>query len=94
MTQPIFDTVKEVTGIVLGCGCPWRAMYDPLVARTLTGSRAFDKGNLEVAFPDISYRLYESIEFYDTARAQHDNHYNRLELEQMRQEHERKKQGG
>jgi hypothetical protein len=47
--------------------CPWRAFYDPLVARVTHIYSAYKRGALAMVEPDASHRLVEGLMHFDRA---------------------------
>jgi len=62
-TNGIRETVREWTGETIDT-CPWRAFFDPFVARVLDAYAWKEDGNLAFAIPSPSYRLVQGIQAY------------------------------
>lgn len=63
MTDGVRATIKKWTGYE-PLSCPWRAFFDPFVARVIRAHHFFEKGELQWAMPRPSYRLVEGVSFY------------------------------
>jgi hypothetical protein len=80
MVKPILDVVESWTGVKI-TGCPWRAFFDPFVARVIQLSGAYEHGHLAWAAPNASHRLVEGVEYYHRVSASIMSEQSRLEAE-------------
>lgn len=86
LTDGILNTVEQWTG-VRPLACPWRAFFDPFVARVMHAYRFFESGQLSWAHPTPSSRLVAGVEHYHGAVTACHGHRAKLDAEARRRGH-------
>lgn len=63
ITATVRAAIESWTGTACTT-CPWRAMYDPRVARVIEAWRWFDKGQFAAAYPEPTHWLVQAVAFF------------------------------